>query len=456
MKSEFQLCLVIDEDILLHRYALIEILKYFRSHPEADFIYTDQDRLSHLGERHSPLFKPDWSPELLYSVNYLKPLLIKREALDRIDNFWSAFLEGKHWHVILSHAMKMKPNILHLSEILFHIRSNTKDWSYISPALADHVDWLEKHLKRRGMSHPEVLLGSNDQIRVTWSTSNSAVSIIIPTKDNLRLLKRCITSLIERTDYEKYDITIVDTGSQNPETWQYYKEIELETPVSIIQYEGEFNYSVVNNIGARASNGQYLLFLNNDVEILDSDWLDELVRWSELPEIGVVGAKLLYPNHSIQHMGVILGLGGHAGHVFLGADENEIGPYGSANWYRNFLAVTSACMMVDRDIFDQVGGFDEAYQLVFSDIDFCIRIVEIGYRVAVSPFARLIHRVGSTRLRYSPGSDLARSFSSLLPYLESGDLYYNRNLSYSDPFPKLRFGDEKNRVERVRAIVSQG
>lgn len=452
-QSDFQLCLILDENMLLHPRALYEIVKSFRLHPNVDFIYTDEDLVTLQGARHSPWFKPDWSPELLYSVNYLKPILINQETLNRIDTFWSEFLVGNHLNAILNYAIKRNSNVLHLSKILFHIRSRSKEWRYDAPQQTGHEKWVENHLSARGLSNPKVERGSHEQIRATWSTSEPLVSIIIPTKDNLSLLNSCITSLIQKTAYENYDITIIDTGSTDSDTWQYYAKTEFKKPVSILRYQGEFNYSAVNNFGARETKGKHLLFLNNDVETLDKDWLEELVRWIELPEIGVVGAKLLYPDRSIQHFGVVLGLGGHAGHVFLGAEEREIGLFGSTNWYRNFLAVTGACMMVDRKVFNDVGGFDEAYQLVFSDVDLCLRIIKNGYRVIVSPFARLIHRVGSTRQRYSPKADLTQGFTSFLPYLEGGDPYYNHNLSYSDPFPKLGFTNEMNRVERVRRIA---
>jgi GT2 family glycosyltransferase len=221
------------------------------------------------------------------------------------------------------------------------------------------------------------------------------------------------------------------------------KHITLDSP---------FRYSVANNRGADTAEGQLLLFLNDDVEIIERDWLSELVRWAALPEIGVVGAKLLYPDRSIQHYGVILGMGGHANHVFQGVNQMENGPFGSTNWYRNYLAVTGACMMVNRTLYEGIGGFDEKYQLAFSDIDFCLRVIEQGFRVMLNPFARLIHHEGATRGRYMPFKDLVLARQAFLPWLESGDPYFSPNLSYQHAQPRIAYG-KHDRVARLDEII---
>ncbi len=247
----------------------------------------------------------------------------------------------------------------------------------------------------------------------------------------------------------------MDTGSERRETFELYEEISKDSKVRIINFGNGFNFSAANNFGALRSTGAVLVFLNNDIEVIEESWLEELVRWTEFPDIGVVGAKLLYPNGLIQHAGVILGLGGHAGHVFIGAREGEVGPFGSTEWYRDYLAVTAACMMMRREVYEDVGGFDEDYKLVFGDVDLCLRIVEKGYRVVYTPFARLLHHEGASRRRYIPRQDIRKAYFDLLPYVRSGDPYYNPNLSYSNPFPRIVGRREESRIARLERILNE-
>lgn len=451
--SEFDFAIFIEQSSILRHCALNEIIKLVDSEPDALFIYTDVDQINSDGGRHSPWFKPDWSPELLLSINYLKPAIIRFEALNKIDNFWIDFLEGNHWNSLLDQAVKYENGIFHLPKILSHRQSNTDPWLYRPQPQREHEEWVVHHLESRAVHAPKIERQDTDQIRVTWSISLPLVSIIIPTRENLNLIRKCLESLLGLTKYKNIEVLLIDTGSRSEGVWQFYNEHKADHRIRLLTFDEPFNYSRVNNFGVENSTGEVLLFLNNDIEIIDPDWLHEMARWAERPEIGLVGAKLIYPDHSIQHAGVILGLGGHAGHIFLGAQEHETGPFGSADWYRNFSAVTGACMLMRREVYEKVGGFDEEYELVFSDVDLCTRVVEMGYRIMVTPYARLIHKAGSTRQRFNPRSDLVRAFESFHPYLENGDPFYNPNLSYADPYPRLISGKEESTIERVRRIV---
>jgi GT2 family glycosyltransferase len=191
-----------------------------------------------------------------------------------------------------------------------------------------------------------------------------------------------------------------------------------------------------------------LLFLNNDIEALTPDWLEEMVRWAERPEIGAVGAKLLTPRGTIQHAGVIMGMGAYAGHIFLEAPGDASGIFGSVNWYRNYSAVTGACMMMRRKVFEETGGFDENYELALSDVEICLRIRARGYRIVYTPFARLVHYEGSTRAGYIPAKDLSLGYLHMRPYVQAGDRHYNPNLSYAGPIPALLPRGEATRLER--------
>jgi len=260
--------------------------------------------------------------------------------------------------------------------------------------------------------------------------------------------------LTEKTAYPKYEILILDSGKPGSTHDLITEYSSAGIPIKAFPTESPFNYSRTNNEGARAAAGELFLFLNDDVEIIDGGWLEEMVRWAGLPEIGVVGAKLLYPNKTIQHLGVLLGLGGHASHVFIGAEEEDDGPYGPTVWYRNFQAVTGACMMVRREVFASVGGFDVDYELAFGDIELCLRIIEMGLRVMVTPYARLIHREGASRGRYMPYADMRRAAEEFMPIILDGDPYYNPNLSYSSTYPRLAIAKE-DRAARLQVILER-
>ncbi len=216
-----------------------------------------------------------------------------------------------------------------------------------------------------------------------------------------------------------------------------------------------FNFNTALNLGAENASGKFLLFLNNDIEIIEGEWLNELVQWAELPEIGVVGAKLIYPDEKIQHAGVVVGMQGHASHPFWGMREWQGTIFGSTDWYRNYLAVTGACMMIPRKVFEEIGGFDEDYELVFSDIEICVRIFRKGYRILYTPYARLIHHEGKSRGEFMPNKDIQRGAEQLRKIIENGDPYFNSNLSYASRLPRLKQPGEENRIDRLERLVAR-
>jgi GT2 family glycosyltransferase len=311
---------------------------------------------------------------------------------------------------------------------------------------------LTAHLQRCGVVNARVEESSIETPRFTWPTTNRLVSIIIPSKDHVEYLQRCLESIWRVTQYPNYEIVIVDNDSLERRTLDYYTCLRQTPGVTVVECRDAFNYSAYNNRGAHQGRGDILLFLNNDVEVLDPDWLDELERWVERPEVGIVGAKLLYPDGIIQHAGIVLGMEGHASHVFGGLRDGCTGPFGSVNWYRDVLAVTGACMMVRREVFEALGGFDEQYVLVFGDIEICLRAVARGYRVVYTPFARLIHYEGKSRAHYIPATDIRLAYRHMKTWVERGDPYYNPNLSHAVRFPTLRRRGEAP-LERLRKIV---
>ncbi len=438
--------ILIPQGDMLAPHALWEIASVLSQKPNVDMLYTDQDRFDAAKERRvQPWFKPDWSPELLLSINYLTPLIVrKRILIEFLAKDWRLEEDASLWNLAF-HCVEKARDVLHIPKVLYHtnsLRSQRRSAEMKSASV------VASHLARIGISDVDVRRQSTGSLQVLWPTGRSLVSIIIPTKDQPQMLRRCLDGILHRTVYPHVQIVLVDNGSKNSDTLKYYRDLSTDKRVRFVPYDESFNYSVANNIGARHAEGEHLLFLNDDVEIIEQNWLVDMVRWSERNEIGAVGAKLLFSDGTIQHAGIVVGLGGHAGHVFRGAREGETGPFGSVEWYRNYLAVTGACMMVPRSVFQEVGGFNEEYQLAFGDVDLCLRIVERGYRVLYTPFARLLHHESVSRGRYIPTHDLVKGFIDLEPLLLEGDPYYNPNLSCRDSISRLKVKPE----DRTRAL----
>jgi len=444
---------LLGENEMLSTNALWEVVELLNIRSDLDLIYSDEDRVDGSGKKRSkPWFKPDWSPEMLLSVNYFRPAIVHQKMFETIDYGESTLEDAYYWDLILQVAYKAK-KVAHIPRVLCHVGCRSVNRKGVLKELAAVP---AKQLERCGEQESSGLLTYQGTFRVVWPTENSQVSIVIPSRDNAKCLKRCIESLFERTEYTNFDVILIDNNSQEESTLAFYRTLLRYQRVQIISYDKPFNYSEANNLGAQYARGALLLFLNDDIEVIDSKWLEELVRWAERPEIGVVGAKLLYPDHSIQHAGIILGLGGHAGHVFYGVPEGEEGLFGSTEWYRNYLAVTGACMMIPRKVVASIGGFDEGYRLVFSDVEMCLRIVARGYRILYNPFARLIHHEGSTRHRFIPYRDMTRAFRDLKVYIQTGDPYFNPNLSYFSPYPKIAMREEDRLIQLDKIMARTG
>jgi GT2 family glycosyltransferase len=456
-KGDFVLFL--DHDDLLAPNLLFEVIQVIRANPTVDFVYFDEDKVDDAGKtRRDPFFKPDWSPEMLLSANYLTHPVIRKALLDRVGMFNPEFDGTQDWELAFR-CTEQTDRVAHIAKVLYHWRQvggstagdfNAKPWVFERQlrAVNDHLTRMELDSTKAEFAVPGI-------IRTTWQLKPSRVSIVIPTKDHLSELKRCLSSIMDQTSGVDYEIILVDNASTEAETLAYYDHIKADPRVRTISYPETFNYSKANNLGASQATGDLLLFMNNDVEALAPDWLEEMVRWAQLPQIGVVGAKLLYPDGTIQHAGVVLGMGGHADHVFCHAPENSGGIFGSTEWYRDYSAVTAACMMLRKELFDQVGCFDEAYHLVYSDIELCLRVSQAGYRNMVTPFARLLHHEGKTRTRSFPVEDMVLGFQHLKDHVVSGDPYYNPNLSYAVQVPTLKPENEESRLDRLQRMVER-
>lgn len=439
--SEGEFIGLLDHDDLLAPNALYEVVKALNENNLAEVVYTDEDKVTaDLEEHFRPHFKPDFNLDLLRSNNYICHFFVaSRDLIKRVGGFRPEFNGAQDYDLILRCTEQAK-QIVHIPKILYHWRvhkASTAD----NPASKMYAfdagkRAIEEHLVRcrtKGTVQHTKDLGF---YRVKYEVCGEPlVSLIIPNKDQSEALKKCLDSIREKTSYRNYEIIIVENNSEEPETFAFYKKIAGEK-IKIVTWEGEFNYSAINNFGVRHARGDYLLLLNNDVEIINGDWLTEMLSHCQRKEVGIVGAKLYYPDNTIQHAGIIIGIGGVAGSVFVGLPRAFSGYLHKASIQLDLSAVTAACMLVKRSVFEQVGGLEEKLKVAFNDVDFCLRVREKGYLVVYDPYAELYHYESKTR-GAEDTKEKIRRFQTEIEYMRShwirllkkGDPYYNCNLS---------------------------
>ncbi len=424
---------ILGEEDQLAPWALLEVARFLNDDADTDFIYSDEDKVAQDGSRHEPFFKPGFSPDLLMSMNYIGHLAIfSCQLLDTIGGFRDGF-EGAEAYDLILRASERASRIARIPKVLYHRRDVTA--SAKAPegqklaANDGGIRALEEALARRGKSGSvEPLLTETYRVRYRLA-GNPLVSIIVPTKNKFRLLRRCLESIEQRSTYGNYEIIVVDNGSTQPAARKYLDSIRKKPNHKVLSFDQPFNYSRLNNFAAEHARGQFLLFLNNDTEVITPDWLEEMIGHAQRAEVGAVGAKLVYANGRIQHGGIILGIGDIAAHAFYGVKSSEHGYMGLAQVVRNCSAVTAACMMIHRSLFEEVGGFDESLAVVFNDIDLCLRLREKGHVNVYSPHAVLYHYEGSTRGRNQPENDAHIFVGKWSNLLTSCDPFYNPNLS---------------------------
>lgn len=449
---------LLDHDDLVSPNMLYEIVSALNEELDWDVIYFDEDKISEDGQaRNAPWFKPsEWSPDLLLSTNYLMHSVIRRQLIVDLGKFDSNMDGAQDWDLALRLAERTR-KIHHIPQVFYHWRqvigsaardANAKPWAYVAQERC-----IQNHLQRQGHGDVNISFPRLGAVRLIWPSQNAKVSIIIPTKDKVELLQACIESIVEKTTYQNYEILIVDNQSNDSATANYYKTLSDNARVQILDYPYSYNYQKINNWAAHQSNGDVLLFLNNDTEIIDPAWLDEIAGWAIRPETGVVGTKLLRPNGKIQHGGLVIGLMGHGSHVFEDCDDHAYTHFGSVDWYRNYRAMTGACMAVRRTVFNELSGLDEAYIIGFGDIDFCLRAKDAGYRNVYTPFATLLHHEGGTRGLSLPLSDVLRASVKMFNMVQMGDGFFNPNLSYSSRQPTVAAKEEEDRGNRLVRIM---
>ncbi len=432
-----------DHDDLLHPSALFYYMeKICIGH--ADILYCDElvfeNNLSKIKHIH---YKPDFSPDYLRGVNYITHFTVfKKELLQKTGLFRKEF-DGSQDHDMILRLAEQTNKIIHIPQVLYFWRSHSnsvaQSISTKKYAVNAGIKAVQSHLERTGYKGiVESVSKANPTFYRTKYTLEQVplISILIPNNDQKEILKRCIDSIYEKTTYENYEIIIIENKSKAEETFTYYTELEKKENIKVVVWEHEFNYSKINNFGVQYCNGEHIVLLNNDIEVITPNWIEEMLMYSQREEIGAVGAMLYYPNDIIQHAGVIIGIGGVAGHSHKHFIRGHHGYFGRLLLAQNLSAVTAACLMIKKSIFDELKGLDEEFTVAFNDIDFCMRVRKAGYLICWTPFAELYHHESLSRGYEDTPEKIKRFEGETARFrkrwdkeLENGDPYYNPNLT---------------------------
>ena len=444
-------CVFLDHDDRLAREALGYLAQAIIEGPQRRLIYSDEDQISCQGQPQAPFFKPDWSPHLALSQAYLGHLVaIHRSLLDK-TGFEPEFNGAQDYALWLRCCAQLsREQIHHIPEILYHWRAHPESTAQVADSKpyaheAGRLAVARAVAQRYPERAIEVVSGEHTftyGLRFTHAPEALA-SIIIPTRDGVELLSRCVDSICEKTQGIGFEIIIIDNRSMLPETQEYLERlVQTDARIRMVEGDFEFNWSRVSNLGARHARGDTLVFLNNDTEVISADWLVQLAGYAQLPDVGVVGGLLLFPDGTIQHSGVVVGMGGWADHVFHGQPPEHLDPsnvFVSPVLTRNVLAVTGACSVISRARFQELGGYDEEFIVCGSDVELCLRAHKAGYFNVLCAQARLLHHESKTRSPTPPAKDFEMSAIAYEPYrTRQVDPFFNPHLSLQHKRPSLR------------------
>ena len=457
--------LLSDHDDVIEKDALFEIVKLLNDDPSLDIVYTDEDLTDEAGEHfRSPRFKPDFNIDLLRSINYICHLFCIRTSVLRETGGLRSDCDGaQDWDLFLRCSEKTK-KIGHVPKVLYHWResesSTARNPESKTYAIESARRALEGHYRRCGLDaelhYTDIFIMYQAKLLVH---DNPKVSILIPNKDNRDVLKTCIDSILEKSTYRNLEILVIENNSTEEETFRYYEELEssvnaakedggkIGPVIRVLRYKDKFNYAKINNFGAQHASGDYFLLLNNDTEVITPDWIEQMLGYCQREDVGAAGAKLLYPDETVQHCGVVIGVGGFAGHILTGKLREDAGYMGRLRAIHDVSAVTGACLMIKRSIFEQIGGLDENLTVALNDIDLCLKVRETGALIVQNPAAELFHYESKSR-GYEETPEKQERFKKEIRYfrekwkdvLDAGDPCYNPNLS-------LMYGDCRLREE---------
>ena len=442
-KGEF--VALLDHDDMLSPDALFQVVKALQTRPDAGLLYSDEDKINEAGERFEPHFKPQWNPDLLLAQNYVSHLGVYRTSLVREVGGFRKGLEGSQDHdLVLRICQRLSPSqVVHIPHVLYHWRAtagstalSASEKNYTSmaglKAVRSYLDAVMPQAQVRAGQHANTY-------RVAWPLPSPPplVSLLVPTRDKLHLLQPCVDAILKLTSYPHFELLILDNQSTCSQTLAYMHDVAKQDPrVRVLRWDAPFNYSAINNFGVANARGSVIGLVNNDIEPINPEWLEEMVRQVCRPDIGCVGAKLYYPNDTIQHAGVVLGIGGVAGHSQKYFSRNALGYFGRLHLAHNVSAVTGACLLVRKEVYQQVGGLDEEHLKVsFNDVDLCIKVREAGYRNLFTPYAELYHHESvsrgpnDTRAKRAVADAEAQFMRQKWGKLLDTDPYYNPNLT---------------------------
>ena len=435
-----------DQDDILHPSVLYEYVKVINEQG-ADYIYCDETTFKNndINKMLTMHFKPDYAVDNLRANNYICHFSVfSRKLLDG-DELFRPKYDGSQDHDMILRLTDRAEKIVHVPKLMYYWRSHAGSTASGIEAKSYAIEAAKgavaEHLKKHGYTHFKIT--STRAFETIFKISyqiigNPKISIVIANKDHEADLRRCITSIFEKSTYDNFEIIVVENNSETPEIWKYYEELKDKEQVKVITWKGSFNYSAVNNMGVKEAEGDYILLLNNDTQVITVNWMEELLMYAQREDVGAVGAKLYYENKTIQHAGVVLALGAHrtAGHSHYGQHRENLGYMGRLCYAQDVSAVTGACLMVAKDLYWKVGGLDESFAVSLNDVDFCIKLREAGYLNVFTPFAELYHfesvsrgldDQGEKAKRYEEESERFRK--KWKEVLEKGDPYYNVNFS---------------------------
>lgn len=396
---------LLDHDDLLREHALFWIVDAIIANPSSRLIYSDEDKIDHSGRRYAPYFKSDWNPDLFLSHNMVCHFgVYSTDLVRQLGGFRLGYEGAQDYDLALRCTEHLAPHqIVHIPRVLYHWRSHSSSTAHAGSAkkyaLLAGERVLNDHFERtKILAQAELLDFGMYRMRYFIPAPAPLVSLIIPTRNGLDLVRQCIDSIFAKTRYKNYEILLVDNHSDDPKALEYFASLAADNRIRVLRDERPFNYSALNNAAVLQARGEYVGLLNNDLEVISPEWLEEMMSLAMQSDVGAVGARLWYPNDTLQHGGVIIGLGGVAGHSHKHLRKYEPGFFYRAKLIQTMTAVTAACLVIKKSIYQEVGGLDETnLKVAFNDVDFCLRVCEAGYRNVWTPYAELYHHESATR-----------------------------------------------------------
>lgn len=433
---------LLDHDDLLHPAVLYDVMTAI-CEKDADFIYTDEKTFfDKPADGYDPHFKPDFSPDTLRSYNYICHFTVfSRQLMENAGGKFRSEFDGSQDYDLILRLTEKAEHIVHIAKSLYYWRIHKSSTSYdvsTKPYITDAAkDALAEHLERIKLSASVRDSRVSSIYHIHYEIKGTPlISILIPNKDHIDDLKKCVQSILEKTTYSNWEIIVVENNSTEKSTFDYYKELETDPRIRVVSWAEGFNYSAINNYGVQFAKGEHFLLLNNDTEVISPNWLEEMLMFSQRSDVGAVGAMLYYPDDTIQHAGVIVGLGGVAAHSHRHFRRGDGGYANRLTLVQNLSAVTGACMMLRREVWEQVGGLDESFVVALNDVDLCLRIRQAGYLVVWTPYAELYHYESKSRGYENTPEKEARFEDEKRRFrlrweqeLLKGDPYYNPNLT---------------------------